>query len=108
MSEAVQYYWRPGCPFCFALRRKLDKAKLATTDFNIWEDPAAAARVRSVADGNEVVPTVLIGDTALVNPTIEEVMDAVAVHSPELAPPRPSGSPANGLRGALKQLLHHD
>ena len=30
------------------------------TEVNIWKDPAAAAFVRSVADGNETVPTVTV------------------------------------------------
>jgi mycoredoxin len=32
-------------------------------EINIWEDPQAAARVRSVANGNETVPTVFVGPT---------------------------------------------
>ena len=48
---------------------------------NIWEDADAASFVRSVARGNETVPTVTIGDIALVNPSVGElhrVLDAAA------------------------------
>ncbi|MBT8213187.1 MAG: NrdH-redoxin, partial [Acidimicrobiia bacterium] len=60
------------------LQRDLDGHGIDYDARNIWQDGDAAASVRSVADGNETVPTVLIGDTALVNPTIDEVLDALA------------------------------
>jgi hypothetical protein len=37
--------------------------------------------VRSVANGNETVPTVIIGSTALVNPSFDEVEAAVKAES---------------------------
>lgn len=82
-SPAVQFYWRPGCPFCVALRRRLGKRGIAFEPINIWEDPDAAARVRSVADGNETVPTVFVGERAMVNPSadqVESVLRDVAPH----------------------------
>ena len=47
----VVVYSRPGCPYCFLPRRALRRRRLAVTEINIWEDPAAAAAVRAVADG---------------------------------------------------------
>jgi hypothetical protein len=41
---------------------------------NIWDDADAAAFVRCVAGGNETVPTVTVGDTALVNPRIDAIL----------------------------------
>lgn len=71
----VTVYWRPGCGFCRILRRELDRVGVERSEINIWEDPAAAAVVRLHAQGNETVPTVLIGgDLALVNPTAAEVL----------------------------------
>lgn len=91
--DAVEFYWRPGCPFCMRLRGKLRKTGLPVREVNIWEDAEAAARVRAVANGNEVVPTVFVGEAALVNPGIGEVETAVREHAPALldaAGPRPS------------------
>ncbi len=79
---AVHLYWRPGCPFCMMLRRGLDKIGIDTIDHNIWSEPADAAVVRSYANGNETVPTVVIGDVGLVNPSAS----AVAAHLAEFAP----------------------
>ena len=69
----VVVYSRPGCPYCFLLRRALRRRRLAVTEINIWEDPAAAAAVRAVADGNETVPTVHVAGRWLVNPRAAEV-----------------------------------
>lgn len=75
------------------LRRGLRRAAIATREVNIWEDPEAAATVRRLAGGNETVPTVVIGDTALVNPSVRTVRAALAEASPERAPVRRFGLP---------------
>ncbi len=69
----VEFYWRPGCPFCSRLRRKLEKSGIPLEDHNIWEEPRAAARVREIAGGNETVPTVVVRGIGLVNPSVREV-----------------------------------
>ncbi|MGH3443402.1 MAG: glutaredoxin domain-containing protein [Nitriliruptorales bacterium] len=87
MSERpVTLYWRPGCGFCMGLRRSLDAHGLAYDAVDIWEDEHAAAFVRSVAGGSETVPTVKVGPLALVNPTADDVLSAVAAHAPEDLP----------------------
>jgi glutaredoxin-like protein len=72
-APAVTLYTRPGCPYCFMLRRGLRRRGLPFTEVNIWEDAAAAAAVRAVAQGNETVPTVHVADRWLVNPRAREV-----------------------------------
>ncbi len=85
-TDAVHYYWRPGCPYCMMLRRGLDKAGIETIDHNIWDDPEAAVVVRGYADGNETVPTVVIGDVGMVNPSARQVGEHLAEHAPHLLP----------------------
>ncbi|MEV7779675.1 hypothetical protein [Kitasatospora sp. NPDC088351] len=53
---------------------------------NIWRDPEAAAFVRSVADGNETVPTVTVAGRAMVNPSKRQLMEAVEKYAPHLLP----------------------
>ena len=72
----IVVYWRPGCYFCHRLLRDLEKAGVAHELRNIWEDEEAAAFVRSVARGHETVPTVTVNGTAMVNPSIREVLAA--------------------------------
>jgi glutaredoxin len=55
----------------FGLRR----SRLPFREINIWADPSAAEFVRSVANGNETVPTVTIGDVSLVNPSARRVRE---------------------------------
>ncbi len=65
----VEVFWRPGCPFCLALRTGLTLRGVRARWRNIWEDPEAATIVRTHNQGNETVPTVRIGDTVLTNPS---------------------------------------
>ena len=74
----ITFFWRPGCGFCMALERQLASTDLTITYRTIWEDPEAAAFVRNHAQGNEVVPTVQIGSSVLVNPTADEVTSTAA------------------------------
>lgn len=72
-DNEIVVYARPGCPFCVMLRADLRAAGLTWRERDIWQDADAAAAVRAVADGNETVPTVNIGDVWMVNPSIEDV-----------------------------------
>jgi hypothetical protein len=57
---------------------------VARAEVNIWDDPEAGAFVRSVAGGNETVPTVVVGAKALVNPTPREVLRELERQASEL------------------------
>lgn len=94
----VEFYWRPGCPFCLMLQEPLARSGLPVREVNIWEDPDAAARVRSVAGGNEVVPTVFIGDRAMVNPSFADVEAEVRRQAPELLGEEVESEPAESRR----------
>lgn len=96
-SDLVTVYWRPGCPYCAALRRGLRRAGLPTAEVNIWTDPEAAAMVRAIAGGNETVPTVVVAGTGLVNPKVRTVLDAVHALAPDLVG---STGSARGVRRA--------
>lgn len=77
-ADLVTVYWRPGCPFCSMLFRGLTKYDIPHRRVDIWEDPKAAAVVRSIANGNETVPTVVVGGRGMVNPSAQEVAAALA------------------------------
>jgi mycoredoxin len=63
----VVVYWRPGCPYCARLLATL-RGRRGWLRVNIWQDPDAAAFVREHNGGDEVVPTVLVGDETWTNP----------------------------------------
>lgn len=101
-ADAVHLYWRRGCSFCSSLRRGLDRAGVTTVEHDIWADPEAAAVVRGHAAGNETVPTVVVGEAALVNPSVRQVTDHLTEHAPHLLPDG-FEPPRSGL---LDRLLH--
>ena len=80
-SSDVIFYWRPGCGFCSQLRHRLQAAGVALDERDIWRDDEAAAFVRSVARGNETVPTVVVDGQALVNPPAEKVLQLMRERS---------------------------
>ncbi len=59
----------------------LDQLDVAYRRVNIWQEPEAAAVVRSFARGHETVPTVVIGNIGLVNPRAHDVLRAASLNS---------------------------
>ncbi|MVU81796.1 NrdH-redoxin [Nocardia sp. ET3-3] len=91
MTDAVPelvVYRRPGCPYCMRLRNSLNRHGIVHREVNIWENPDAAAFVRSVADGNETVPTVVLRDGSTernwVNPDPKQLIATVSADTPQL------------------------
>ncbi|WP_081343255.1 MULTISPECIES: glutaredoxin domain-containing protein [Mycobacteroides] len=81
-ADGITVYWRPGCPYSIKLRTQLRLTRIKYTEINIWECPDAAAYVRSVADGNETVPTVDVAGHPLVNPSLRQLLSAARAHAP--------------------------
>jgi mycoredoxin len=80
--DEVVIYWRPDCMFCLNLLLRLTFTRLRYRKVNITKDPQARAFVRSVAAGNETVPTVVVAGRALVNPSKRPLIEAVRTHAP--------------------------
>lgn len=79
MTPAVTLYWRPRCLHCLRLKAALRAARIPYRQVNIRADPEAAATVRAVNGGNELVPTVRVGDYRFLgNPSLAEVRAALA------------------------------
>ncbi len=73
----VVVYWRPGCPFTQLLQLRLGSRVRDAVWVNVWSDADASAYVRSVNDGNELVPTVVIDGQPHANPAPRSVIDAL-------------------------------
>ena len=86
-AAGVTVYWRPGCPYCSGLRRRLRKLGVRTSEVNIWEYPDAAATVRRLTGGNETVPTVTVAGQVLVNPTGPAVLEMARKLAPDAIDP---------------------
>ncbi len=72
----VVVYWRPGCPFCAALKLRLRLARIPFSAIDIWQNQDARDLVRSHNAGDDLVPTVQIGTTFLSNPGLRQVRAA--------------------------------
>ena len=98
--DAIHLYWRPGCGFCSRLRRNLEEAGIETVDHDIWQNPDDAATVRHHANGNETVPTVVVGENGLVNPSLAQLVAHLREHAPHLLPDG-FEEPGPGLLGRI-------
>lgn len=87
------------------LLRRFDKQEIPHRRVNIWEDPAAAATVRSIADGNETVPTVVVGPVGLVNPSIDEVLVTASEYAPQAVPEGWSPAEPGRLKSWMSRTL---
>lgn len=61
------------------MRRALRRAGVEAEWVDIWSDDEARARVRSWADGNETVPTVVVGGEVMVAPAPADVLRRLGV-----------------------------
>jgi mycoredoxin len=110
-GAVLTVYTRPGCGFSASLIRGLERWGLPLRQVDIWQDPDGAAFVRSVADGNETVPTVLVEDLALVNPGPRDVLRVVAERAPQLLPDaarQELARPASRIGQVLGRVLGGD
>lgn len=76
-QRRVVAYWRPGCIFSQRLRGGLGRDAKKVIWINIWQDKDAAAFVRSVNNGDETVPTVVLDGKVHINPDPREIRAAL-------------------------------
>lgn len=96
MTE-VEVMWRPGCPYCRALRSELHGRGVEATWRNIWSDAEARDLVRVANGGDETVPTVRVGDTWLTNPGWSDIAPLLGRNPDE--PAREPDAPAYSSPG---------
>lgn len=73
-NEHVTLYTTDWCPFCQRLIKALNRTETPYARIDVEQDEAAAEWVKSVNDGNRVVPTVKYSDgTYATNPPASEV-----------------------------------
>lgn len=65
------------CGYCRRLKRQMDEAGISYTEIDLDEDPTHEARIIARTGGFRTVPTVDVAGRLLVNPTIQEVREAL-------------------------------
>ncbi len=103
-TPRVEVMWRPGCPFCSSLRRGLRRAGVVAVEHDIWSSVDAAARVRRATGGDETVPTVFVGQQTLVNPSVNQVVNAIRADDPGYQPTPPGRMGRGETSGAGSSL----
>ena len=73
MQKPVIVYYKPGCPFGIRLRAALRTHRIPYTAVRFRDDETGATQVRAVNDGNEISPTVRVGELWLTNPPWRQV-----------------------------------
>jgi mycoredoxin len=74
VSDRPIMYTTTWCGYCFRLKHQLERAGIGVTEVDIEDNPAAAALVAGLNDGDQTVPTVIFPDgSTLTNPSIHEV-----------------------------------
>lgn len=73
----VTVYWRPMCGYCEILKSALTGRDVTYEAVDIWADRSSAEVVKRANNGDELVPTVRIGQRFLANPSVDEVLDAL-------------------------------
>jgi len=76
-SSPVTIYWRPMCGYCDVLKRELTALGVAFDEIDIWQQREYSAVVRKATGGDEIVPTVRVGEQFLVNPSAKQVFAAL-------------------------------
>lgn len=74
----ITIYWRPMCGYCEQLKTELHGRGVTFHDVDIWSDREEAEVVKGATGGDEIVPTVRVGERFLINPSVDEVLDAAA------------------------------
>ncbi len=66
MAEKVTIYTKPGCPYCSAAKRDLEKRGAEYEEFNAKADKAALKRMLELNGGLRRVPTIVEGEKVTV------------------------------------------
>lgn len=82
MTDGLAVYRRDHCSYCWRLERALRAAGVDYDRRDIYADPEAAAFVRSVNEGNETVPTVVLSNGKVwTNPPPKELLRELGIAS---------------------------
>lgn len=77
-ASPVVVFGATWCGHCHRLRGQLDRAGIAYETIDVDEHPQVLSLLGAVNDGAWLLPTVVVNSrTALVNPTVQQVTDAL-------------------------------
>ncbi len=80
MQEAprVTVYTTAWCGYCASLKRRLEAASIGYREIDIEEQPHYGRLIERLTGGFRTVPTVEVCGSYLVNPSLDEIVAALA------------------------------
>ena len=78
MSQSVTMFTTTSCGHCVRLKRQLDEAGIEVDLVDVDRHRDHSDRIIAATGGFRVVPTIDVGGTLLVNPSLDEVRAALA------------------------------
>jgi mycoredoxin len=75
---SVTMYSTVWCGHCRRLKRQLDDSGIRYTEIDIDDRTELGARIEAVTGGYRTVPTIEVGGRLLVNPSVQQVQEALA------------------------------
>ncbi len=60
-TTEVEVFTKPGCPYCRALKRKLQREGTVFVEHDVQSDPTALRRMLNLNGGRRHVPTIVTG-----------------------------------------------
>ena len=101
MSETIIVYGTPVCPMVTPVRSALKRASAEYDYIDIWQDDEARARVRSINNGNESVPTIIFPDgSTLTEPSDKQLFQKLETLGFTPAPPTITNRITDFMRSA--------
>jgi mycoredoxin len=79
-NHSITMYTTKWCGHCRRLKRQLDEAGISATEVDIdaAEHAHLGKRIEQRTGGYRIVPTVVVADELLVNPTLQDIRSALA------------------------------
>ena len=76
----VTMYSTTWCGHCRRLKREMDEAGIAYVEVDLDEHPEPGGRIIEATGGYRTVPTLEIGGRLFVNPSLEQVKQALSAN----------------------------
>ncbi len=76
-AAGITLYTTQWCGYCKSLKRRLNEAGLAYREVDIEASPEFGEAIERVTGGFRTVPTAEVCGTYLVNPSLEEIVEAL-------------------------------
>lgn len=76
MSTNITLFGATWCAYCVQLRKRLDDAGISYTHKNVDKQENEQAMLEA-SGGRYLIPTVVVGEQVMQNPTLEMVKDAM-------------------------------